>query len=96
LCYWSEGRHAEAIELEEQVLANCERSLGYDHPNTLTARHNLAGSYYSAGRTSEAIKLEEQVVADSERILGFDHPHTGMSRTNLAGHHEAHSPSSNQ
>ena len=42
----------------------CERLLGPDHPDTLTARANLAASYWSAGRTGEAIAIEERVAAD--------------------------------
>ena len=36
------GRAAEAIPLHEQTLADRERVLGPDHPDTLTSRDNLA------------------------------------------------------
>lgn len=60
------------------------RCLGDEHPATLTARANLAGSYWSAGRTTDAIELQEQVLSDSERILGDEHPNTRAFRANLA------------
>ena len=62
-----------------------ERVLGADHPDTLTARNNLADAYVSAGRLDEAIPLFERTLADHERVLGADHPDTLTSRHNLAG-----------
>ncbi|MFF4379988.1 tetratricopeptide repeat protein [Kitasatospora sp. NPDC001547] len=60
------------------------RVLGDDHPDTLTARNNLAHSYWEAGRTDDAITLQEQVLADRRRIFGADHPVVLMARHNLA------------
>ncbi len=68
-----------------RVAEHCELHHGPDHPNTLTARNNLAGSYSGAGRNDEAITIQEQVLADRERILGVDHPDTLRARNNLAG-----------
>jgi hypothetical protein len=67
------------------VLSDRERILGDEHPDTLTARANLAGSYRSAGRTPEAIELQQRVLSDRERILGDEHPDTLTARANLAG-----------
>ena len=82
--YVSTGRLSEAIALLEQVLTDCVRVLGEDHPDTLASRNNLAGAYESAGRLNEAITLYEQVLPDRIRILGEDHPITLASRNNLA------------
>ena len=68
----------------EQVTADRERMLGPEHPDTLTARANLARSYLSAGRTGEAIAIFEELVADHERLLGPEHPDTLNARANLA------------
>jgi Tetratricopeptide repeat len=54
------GRTAEAIPLHEKTLADRERVLGPDHPNTLGSRNNLAHAYNAAGRTAEAIPLYEK------------------------------------
>ena len=81
------GRRAgltEAIALYERTLADRERVLGPDHPDTLTSRNNLAVAYRAAGRAAEAIPLLEQTLADRERVLGPDHPDTLTSRNNLA------------
>ena len=82
--YVSTGRLSEAIALLEQVLTDCVRVLGEDHPDTLASRNNLAGAYESAGRLTEAITLFEQVLPDRIRVLGEDHPDTLASRNNLA------------
>ena len=75
---------AQAIEVAEPLLADRERVLGPDHPDTLTARNNLAEAYQAAGRAAEAIPLHERTLADRERVLGPDHPDTLTSRNNLA------------
>jgi tetratricopeptide (TPR) repeat protein len=75
----------QGIAQAQSVLADRERVLGADHPDTLTSRNNLAYAYRSAGRLGEAIPLYEQTLADRERVLGADHPDTLTSRNNLAG-----------
>ena len=78
-----------AIDIGESLLADCERVLGADHPDTLTSRNNLAGAYRSAGDLGRAIPLYEQTLADRERVLGADHPDTLTSRNNLAYAYQA-------
>jgi hypothetical protein len=84
MAYRAAGRTAEAIPLLERTLADCERMLGADHPDTLTTRNNLAMAYRAAGRTAEAIPLLERTLADCERMLGADHPDTNAAREDLA------------
>ena len=43
----------------EPLLADIERLLGAEHPDTVGTRNNLANAYQAAGRS-----------ADAERILG--------------------------
>jgi hypothetical protein len=75
---------AQAIATAESLLADQEKALGSDHPDTLTTRGNLANAYTDTGRTTEAITLHEQNLADQERVLGSDHPDTLITRGNLA------------
>ena len=82
--YLSTGLLHQAIILFEQTLADSERILGPDHPDTLDSRNNLASAYQNSGRLEQAIPLFEQNLADRERILGPDHPDTLTSRNNLA------------
>ena len=75
---------AQAIVIGERLVADQERVLGPDHPDTLAARNNLAVAYQDAGRLDEAISLNEQTLAARERVLDPDHPSTLSSRDNLA------------
>jgi hypothetical protein len=56
--YQVAGRTAEAITLFEQTLADRERVLGADHPETLATRNNLAAAHRAAGHTARAIERE--------------------------------------
>jgi tetratricopeptide (TPR) repeat protein len=75
---------AQAIAVAEPLLADRERVLGPDHPDTLASRNDLALAYRAAGRVAEAIPLHERTLADYERVLGPDHPDTLTSRNDLA------------
>ena len=46
----------DAGTLFEQTVADRERVLGADHPETLFSRRTLAAAYRAAGRTAEAIE----------------------------------------
>jgi hypothetical protein len=78
------GRVDEAISLLHDVLADRERVLWHDHPDTLTTRHNIAYWTGEVGRVNEAISLFHDVLADCERVLGPDHPDTLTTRHNIA------------
>ena len=78
------GLTQSSIPRLEQVLADRERSLGSDHPDTLASRDNLANALYAMGRHQEAAELFQRNLTDYERILGPDHPYTLTSRNNLA------------
>ncbi|MFE1844421.1 tetratricopeptide repeat protein, partial [Streptomyces sp. NPDC059515] len=84
------GLYQHAIEYDHGLLRQGNDIHGPDHPDTLTARHNLAVSYRDAGRMQEALDLRERVLADYERVLGPDHPATLNARNNLANsYHDA-------
>ena len=72
-----------------RTLADHERILGPDHPETLLSRNNLAIAYQGAGRVDEAITLYEQTLAARERVLGPDHPDTLATHNNLASAYRA-------
>ncbi|MFK0172596.1 tetratricopeptide repeat protein [Streptomyces sp. NPDC090306] len=78
------GLYTSAIAYWRHISRKAESILGLEHPDTLTARANLANSYREAGRTGEAITIDERVLTDRERILGPEHPHTLNARANLA------------
>jgi tetratricopeptide (TPR) repeat protein len=80
---------AQAIQVGESLLADRERVLGPDHPDTMTTRNNLANAHRAAGRAADAIPLLERTLADRERVLGPDHPDTMTTRNNLASTYRA-------
>ena len=82
--YLSAGLLNQAIALFEQNLADRERILGPNHPDTLASRNNLASAYRSADRLEQATDLLEQNLTEALRILGPDHPHTLIIRDTLA------------
>ena len=79
----------QAIAVGEPLVADFERLLGPDHPDTLGSRNNLAAAYQAAGRADKAIPLFEQTLAARVRLLGPDHPDTLSSRNNLAAAYQA-------
>ena len=60
------------------------KTLGAEHPETLTALNNLALAYHDAGKLHEAIALFEQVRDASIKNLGADHPNSLGTLNNLA------------
>ena len=72
-----------ALGLTDSVTQACD-ALGPRHPNTLTSRSSLAGSYRASGRLDKAIPLYEQNLEDSIRVLGPDHRSTLTARDHLA------------
>jgi tetratricopeptide (TPR) repeat protein len=78
-----------AIAIGEPLTADLERTLGPDHPDTLTARNSLATAYHAAGRPADAIPLVQQILATRERLLGAGHPSTLASRNNLGSAYRA-------
>lgn len=78
-----------AADVARQAVADFTRTLGPDHPQTFTARRNLAGALRQCGRLIDAIALYEQTLADCERVLGPAHPDTLTSQNSLAGAYRA-------
>jgi len=74
-----------AIDVLTESLAQREESSGPGHPETLTARGQLARMCLAAGRMGEAIPLFERTLAGREWVLGPDHPDTLAARSDLAG-----------
>ena len=73
-----------AIAIGKPLVADSQRVLGPDHPDTLTAQNNLAVAYQEAGRAAEAIPLFARSLEALERRLGSEHHDTVTTRNNLA------------
>ncbi|MGW6145707.1 tetratricopeptide repeat protein, partial [Streptomyces sp. NPDC055140] len=59
--------------------------LGPYHPDTLTARNDLAGWRGAAGDAAGAAAALEELLADRARVLGPNHSQTLSTRRHLAG-----------
>ncbi|MFF3014532.1 tetratricopeptide repeat protein [Streptomyces sp. NPDC057939] len=77
------GRLGEAIAHHRQLEETSRGRLGPLHPDTLTARHELAQWIARAGDPVESAELFATLVADRERVLGPDHPDTLLTRGSL-------------
>ncbi len=60
------GRTPDSIATLEPLLADRQKTLGPEHPETLLTRNNLANAYRGAGRTQDAIAILELLLADLE------------------------------
>ncbi|HRF06966.1 FxSxx-COOH system tetratricopeptide repeat protein, partial [Accumulibacter sp.] len=77
--------YSQATTLFERALALSRDAYGEEHPDTLTAMNNLAGTLRAQGDLAGARALQEQALAVSRRVLGEEHPATLTSMNNLAG-----------
>ena len=60
-----------------------ERTLGRDHPDTLTSVSNLGLLLHSQGKIDLAETYFRRALEGCERTLGPDHPDTLTSASNL-------------
>jgi tetratricopeptide (TPR) repeat protein len=74
----------QAVSVGESLLADQERILGVDAPETLQTANSLAFAYQDMGRLAESAALHERTLASREQTLGPIHPQTLISRNNLA------------
>jgi serine/threonine protein kinase/tetratricopeptide (TPR) repeat protein len=82
--YGGLGMYDRAEAVLEKARGVLEATLGFDNPDTLTSRNDLAVAYADAGRYTEAIALHQATLKLREAKLGPDHPDTLASRHNLA------------
>jgi RecA/RadA recombinase len=78
------GSYAAARDLQRRVLNAREQVLGPEHPDTLTARANLAVRTGQAGDAAGARDLLAALLPACERVLGAEHPDTLRVRRDLA------------
>src|SRR5208282_5104196 len=78
------GRVAEAIALHERTLADRERVLGPDHPNTLQSRDNLATAYQEVERATGALP-HVPAVGDAPQVIALISPVWSPARRDQEG-----------
>ena len=81
---FGQGRYAEAVKLEQQVLAIREQILGPNHPDVATSLKYLAGLYRALGKYSQVEPLSQRALKIDEKALGPEHPELAIDLTNLA------------
>ncbi|MFC6432010.1 tetratricopeptide repeat protein [Nocardiopsis tropica] len=76
-----------AASLERALRSLVER-LGTEHPDTITARNNLATKYAQMGRRQAAVQQFELALSEAVAVFGDEHPRTEIIRENLAWAYE--------
>ncbi|MCY9784458.1 tetratricopeptide repeat protein [Nocardiopsis sp. EMB25] len=81
----SAGRNggSRAASLERTLQSLVERH-GTEHPDTITARNNLATKYAQMGRRLAAVQQFELALTEAVSVHGDEHPRTEIIRENLA------------
>ena len=77
------GRYDAAFPLQESALATRRRVLGEEHPDTLTAIHNMGSVLKKLGRLDEAEPYHREALEKSRRALGEEHPDTLASLSSM-------------
>jgi serine/threonine protein kinase/Tfp pilus assembly protein PilF len=77
------GAYAKAEPLHRRALQSRSKTLGPEHPDTLTSMSELASVLWSLGKLDEAAALNRQALEARRRILGPEHPDTLISMNNL-------------
>ncbi|MEV6925983.1 tetratricopeptide repeat protein [Dactylosporangium sp. NPDC051485] len=78
------GQLQEAEEAYREIVDARAHALGWDHPDTLTARDQHATVLRDLDRLAEALVECDEALTSRVRILGEDHPDTLTSRSHLA------------
>ena len=80
LFFKRQGKFKEADPFYRRALEGCERTLGRDHPDTLTSSvSNLGALLFQQGKLKEAEPFFRRALEGSKRTLGSEHPHTRTS-----------------
>jgi len=73
-----------ALSLFERAYTLNRARLGADHPDTLTAAHNLAAGFSESDDHQQSRSLNQDTLDRRRRVLGADHPDTLHSASNFA------------
>ncbi len=68
----------------ERALRSLVERHGTEHPDTITARNNLATKYAQMGRHHAAVQQFELTLDEAVAVYGDEHPRTEIIRENLA------------
>ena len=77
------GEYAAAEEIGRTAVVIKEKTLGPEHPDTLTSVDNLGLVVERQGKYEEAEAMHRRALKEREKVLGVEHPCTFASITNL-------------
>ena len=78
------GNAARALELDDEVRPQQQRTLGLYHPRTLITARGRGGDLRGLGRFDEAHDEDLTTLPGFARVYGPEHPDTLMAASNLA------------
>jgi hypothetical protein len=81
---FNDGRHSEALMVDQQRVDLLMKSKGEDHPDTIVAQFNVAMSLSKLDRHEESLALVKKVLPKAKVVYGIDHPSTLNVMHNLA------------
>jgi tetratricopeptide (TPR) repeat protein len=76
VCLYDQGRHAEALALQQQLLATATAALGANHETTICMAMFTARTLAALGRHQEALALAQPTLPRAQATLGPDDPDT--------------------
>ncbi|KAK6334266.1 hypothetical protein TWF730_003480 [Orbilia blumenaviensis] len=85
LVFNNQNRYGEAMQWYERALVGCEKTLGENHPDTLSTINNIAGVFDNQGKFTEAVQWYERALAGRKETLGENHTDTLTTINNMAG-----------
>ena len=77
--FYHKGQHGEGEESYRKILELRKKTLGLDHPDTLTCMANLGLMLRRQGKYEAAVKTHREALLHQARLLGFRHPDTLVS-----------------
>jgi tetratricopeptide (TPR) repeat protein len=77
-------RYQESEKILREVLTGQQRSVGPDHPDTLTTRYRLAWVMGLEGQHTEAERMFRELLPDRRRVFGEDDIATTATRHRIA------------
>ncbi|MFD8205207.1 tetratricopeptide repeat protein [Streptomyces sp. NPDC059695] len=78
------GRWDEAESVHRSVARDRARTLGEDHPDTLTSRYEVGFALARLDRAADSLRVFGEVAEARARVLGDDHPDTLAARQERA------------
>lgn len=78
------GRWDEAESVHRSVAQDRARTLGEEHPDTLTSRYEVGFALARLDRPADALRVFGEVAGARARVLGDDHPDTLAARQERA------------